>query len=113
MLSHSLVTPGRWARLLAGEQDCKGQRGTPRSLMSWDKGLLSRGSVRNCPLPALSPKWSLSHCPAPQLPCGGSPLPTPPKVTSMSPRSPGLICWGLVELSSAANPLGGACQIIN
>lgn len=44
---------------------------------------------------------------------GGSPLLAPPKVTSMSPRSTGLICWGLVELSSAANPLGGSCQIIN
>lgn len=53
------------------------------------------------------------HCPVPQFTYGGSPLPVPLKVTSMSPRSPGLVCQGLVELSSAANPLGVSCQIIN
>lgn len=75
---------------------------------SWDSSLLSRGSSHNCP-----PACSLPSLVNAMAHLWGSPLPAPPKVTSMSPRSTGLICWGLVELSSAANPLGGSCQIIN
>lgn len=62
-----------------------------------------------CPLPSLV----TSALPNTMAHLWGSPLPAPPKVTSMSPRSTGLIGWGLVELSSDANPLGGSCQIIN
>lgn len=75
--------------------------------------LLTRGSGHNCPPTCPLPSRVTSALSNAMAHLGGSPLPAPPKVTSMSPRSTGLICWGLVELGSAANPLGGSCQIIN
>lgn len=96
-----------------GEQDHEWQPESRGPRTSLNDSLLSRGSGHNCP-PACTLPSPVTSTPSNAMAhLWGSPLPAPPKVTSMSPRSTGLICWGLVELSSAANPLGGSCQIIN
>lgn len=98
-----------------GEQGSKWQRGSAEvpAHLGWNSSLLSRGPGPNCPPACTLPSLGTSALANAMNHLWGSPLPAPPKVTSMSPRSTGLICWGLVELSSAANPLGGSCQIIN